>query len=164
MKSISSSIDTNRGPWSQRLHFVGIGTLGVTLMAMLVLHQPGSPLQLIRADHFLVQGEVDRALELYQNESEAGWTLKHRQFAQERVASVLSVEKDKERSAAQEWETLAGQSGLGTSERARYWTNAATHYVIDGTEPARAAKAFLYAAQNTESEFDAAAMGWMAGQ
>lgn len=164
MNSVSTSIDTSRGPWSRRLFYVGIGLVCTTLVALFVLHQPGSPLQLIRADQFLVQGDVDRALALYQNESKMGWTQSHRRFAHERVASIFSVEKDKEQSAAQEWETLANQSGTDARERARYWTNAATHYVIDGTAPDRAAEAFLQAAQSTGTDAESASLAWMAGQ
>ena len=74
------------------------------------------------------------------------------------------MEKDKEQSAAQEWETLANQSGTDARERARYWTNAATHYVIDGTAPDRAAEAFLQAAQSTGADAESASLAWMAGQ
>jgi len=164
MKRYVTTIEYNRGLSGRYLLLASIIALCALGIATIGLYQPGSPLQLSRADHFLIQGNVDRALELYQQEVEAGWTTYQRRVAHERMASVLSLEKNKERAAAEEWESLAQLTTSDGSNPARYWTNAATHYVIDGTVPERAARAFTMAAKSSASEEESASLALLAGQ
>lgn len=163
MKQSFISIDAVRGMRPYAVLLAGGALFGAVLLSLAVLHQSGSPLQLVRADHFLVQGEVDRALEIYRTEVEQGWTSTQRRLAHERVASVLSLEKNKEKEAAEAWEALAKNTVVGDENRSRYWANAATHYVISGTELERAAMAFTRAAKNSRSEEDAAQLALLAG-